>query len=139
MVTVVAAEARIAMGSSEGDGASPSVLVGGAAVAVIIGAIGIGVVNFGKDLFEITHGGNGAPAGARSWSSMYANMGWGVVWGVVALGLFSVSAFKRNINVTRKRSLNTLTAALIAAGLAITFGLFIATHFAHKVGVSNPW
>jgi hypothetical protein len=106
----------------------PIVLAGGFIAGCIIGAIVMGVVNLGKYLFEITHGGYGPPA-ASSWGSLYLNMGWGVVWGVIALGLFLGSALKRRINAV----------APIAAVLAIVFGGIVATHFAHKVGVSSPW
>ena len=77
--------------------------------------------------------------GTGSWGSMYINIGWGVVWGILAVGLFIVSAFKKNLRIANEEIVRTDTIALIAAGLAITFGLFVAGHFAHKVGASYPW
>lgn len=125
-------------GSGGSSGADPiSLAIYFVVSCVIIGAI-TAVNNFGGWVFRAMHGGYGPP-GAGSWGSMYINIGWGVVWGILALGFFFVSIFKRNIRITSKRNVKTSTVALAATGLAIIFGLFIAAHFAQKVGVNYPW
>ena len=121
-------------GSGGGLEVDPVVLLVCFAIVAAITAVN----SFGGWVFRVMHGGYGPPA-AGSWGSMYINIGWGVAWAILALGLLFVSAFKRNIRITSKTSVRTSAVALVAAGLAITFGLFIATHFAHKVGISNPW
>jgi hypothetical protein len=145
--------------SNSGAGIGTAVVISFTVVAIVTG-----VDDCGKYLFEFTHGGYAGPA-SGSWGSMYINMSWGVSWGIVALGLFIWSAFERDASIsappasyshnhvsysrfstTKSQAShgiitkgNIQIAGLAAAILAVVFGVFVSTHFAHKVGVSSPW
>jgi hypothetical protein len=120
-----------------GGGLSPIDIVICFAISCVLVGIDTTATNFGGWVFRITHGGyepskNGI-FGQKSglWGLMYGSVGWGVGWGILALGLFALARFTRKAWIS--------VAGVIAAVLAVTSGLIIAMYVAHKLGVGSPW